>query len=83
MQHPLGEFVPDWSYESGATSRAREILGIELRTGMRGVVYLGDDGLRALDGVALDDVRELVANLIVYHLRITGRIDTVSQRTPA
>ena len=50
---------------------------------MRGVVYLGDDGLRALDGVALDDVRELVANLIVYHLRIAGRIDTVSQRTPA
>ena len=82
LQHPFGEFVAEWSYESGATSRAREILGLDLRTGMRGVHYLGDDGLNALDQVDQGDLRELVANLMTHHLRVAGRIDTVSRETP-
>ena len=81
LQHPFGEFIAEWSYESGATSRAREILGLDLRTGMRGVAYLGDDGLKALEQIDQGDLRELVANLMVHHLRIVGRIVAVSRET--
>ena len=81
LQHPFGEFIAEWSYEAGATSRVREILDLEIRTGMRGVHYLDDDGLKALDRVGPGDLRELVANLIVHHLRIVGKLDTVSRET--
>ena len=81
FQHPFGEFVREWSYEAGATSRAREILGLELRTTSRGVHYLDGDGLKALDQVADVDLRELVANLMVHHLRVAGRMNTVSRGT--
>ena len=57
-----------WSYEAGATTRVREILGVELRTSRTGVHYLDDAGLKALEGVASrGDLRELVANLMVHH----------------
>ena len=83
LQHPFGEFVAEWSYEAGATSRAREVLGLELRAGGRGVHYLDGDGLKALENVDQGDLRELVANLMVHHLRIVGRMDTVSRETVA
>ena len=83
LQHPFGEFLAEWSYEAGATAKAREILGMELRTGTRGVEYLDGHGLEAFDNVADMDLRELVANLMVHHLRIAGKMDTVSQGTAA
>ena len=80
LQHPFGELVAEWSYESRATTRIREILGLDLRTGTRGVYYLEGDGLAALENVADVDLRELVANLML-HLRIAGKMDTVSRGT--
>ena len=79
LQHPFGEFVGDWSYERG-DSRAREVLGLELR---RGLNYLGNDGMRALQRVAPGDLRELVVNLMTHHLRLSGELDSapVSQET--
>ena len=81
LLHPFGEFLGGWSFESGATTRAREILGIEFKTGDRGVHYLDGAGMKALENVAPEDLRELVANLTAHHLRLTGRLSTVSQET--
>ena len=81
LQHPFWEFIAEWSYESRATTRIREILGLDLRTGTRGVDYLEGDGLAALENVADVDLRELVANLMLHHLRIAGKMDTVSRGT--
>ena len=81
MQHPFGVWHKNWSYEAGATAKARELLGIELRTGWRGPEYLEGAALSALDSVDPEDLRELVANLMVHHLRIAGRIAPVPQET--
>lgn len=86
LQHPFGrppgDYVDGWSYEAGATSRVREILGVELRTSRTGVHYLDDEGLKALEGVvSRGDLRELVANLMVHHLRLAGKLHAVSQGT--
>ena len=40
---PPGDYVEGWSYEAGATTRVREILGVELRTSRTGVHYLDDE----------------------------------------
>ena len=46
--------------------------------------FLDGDGLEALDRVnSLGDLRELVANLMVHHMRAAGRIDSVSRGTEA
>ena len=82
LQHPFRHYTADWSYEARATSRAREILGLEFRTGDHGVQFINEEGLKALASVDQGDLRELVANLMVHHLRIGGRLDTVSQGTP-
>ena len=39
--------------------------------------------MEALERVGPGDFRELVANLMVHHLRVAGRIDSVSQETPS
>ena len=83
MQHPFEEYDPDWSYEARSTARVREILRLERGTGAYYVDSLDGDGLEALDRVnSLGDLRELVVNLMTHHLRIAGRIDSVSQGTP-
>ena len=62
----------------------REILDLERRSGDYQVNFLDGDRLEALGRVnSLGDLRELVANLMVHHLRIGGKMDTVSQGTPA
>ena len=38
--------------------------------------------MEALERVDQGDLRELVANLMTHHLRISGKIETVSQGTP-
>jgi len=86
LQHsfgrPPGDYVEGWSYEAGAMSRVREILGVELRTSRTGVHYLDDEGQKALKGVvSRGNLRELVANLMVHHLRLAGKLDAVSQGT--
>ena len=73
-----GEFLDGWSYESWATSKARETLGLELETGSRGVNYFDGKGMEALGRVEAGDLRELVANLMTHHLRQAGEIDAVS-----
>ena len=83
MHHPFGVWHKNWNYEPGATSKAREILGLELQTGTRGVHYLNGDGFKALDSVSDADLRELVDDLMTHHLRIVGRIDRVSRGTRA
>ena len=83
MQHPFGEYDADWSYEARSTARAREILGLERGTGEYHLDFLDGNALEALDRVnSLGDLRELVANLMVHHLRISGRIDSISWGTP-
>ena len=81
LQHPFGSYAAEWSYEAGATSRTRELLGLEPVQTAQGVRFWDGDGLRALDGVADVDLRELVSNLLTHHLRQAGRLDLVSQET--
>ena len=79
MQHPFDEYDADWSYEARSTARVRETLGMERGIGEYYVYFLDGDGLEALDRVnSLGDLRELVANLMVHHLRVAGRMDVVS-----
>ena len=82
-QHPLGNFHKEYSYESAATVRVRELLSLECGTkGFRnepGTTV----GLEALQGVKPGDLQELVASLITHHLRMSGQIDTVASQTPA
>lgn len=73
--------MADWSYESLATSKTKEILNLELKTGNRGVHYLNGDELKALEAVDPRDLRDLVVWLTVHHLRIARRLDAVSQET--
>jgi ParB/RepB/Spo0J family partition protein len=81
LHHPFGGFVQEWSFEGRAASMAREILGIKLTTGMRGFSMLGDGRMQALENVDRGDVRELVSNLMVQHLRQAGKLDAVSVET--
>ena len=57
MQHPFGVWHENWIYEAGATAKARELLGIELRTGWRGPDYLEGKALATLDHIDPGDLR--------------------------
>ena len=82
-QHPLGNFHKEYSYESAATVRVRELLSLECGTkGWRNEPGTTVD-LDALRGVKPGDLKELVASLITHHLRMSGQIDTVASQTPA
>ena len=76
LQHPLGAYHEAFSYESGAAARVRELLGIEGS-------YRNSAALKTLPDVALGDLRELAAALVAHHLRIAGKLETVSRETPA
>ena len=82
LQNPFGAYQEKLSFEAGVTAKARELLGNEFKTGWHGVAYLEDVGMEALERVEQGDLRELVANLMTHHLRISGKIETVSQGTP-
>ena len=82
-QHPLGNFHKEYSYESAATVRVRELLSLECGTkGWRNEPGTTVD-LDALQGLKPGDLKELVASLITHHLRMSGQIDTVASHTPA
>ena len=82
-QHPLGNFHKEYSYESAATVRVRELLSLECGTkGWRNEPGTTVD-LDALQGLKPGDLKELVASLITHHLRMSGQIDTVASQTPA
>ena len=76
--HPLGAYHKDYSYESAATTRVRELLAVEPSAGRRPAPLTTE----ALAGVEPSDIRELAASLITHHLRIAGKIETVSRETP-
>ena len=83
LQHPLGIYHRDYSYESVATAKARELLSVDLVSrGWGGAPEVVVD-LAALQRVESGDVRELVASLMAYHLRSAGKIETVSRETVA
>ena len=76
-EHPFGEYHQDWSWESGAATKARELLGVELVDGWRGRnVYLHRVGvLGSLPKLDRGDTLELLAALTVYHARRAGELE--------
>ena len=82
-QHPLGTYHQDYSFESVATVRARELLSLELGTKGWRMEPGTTVGLEALPGVEPGDLRELIASLLTHHLRVAGKLDTVVRETPA
>ena len=85
LQHPFDAYHKEWSYESEAAAKIRELLGTE-ESDYRGRSVLHPKGLEALPQVAPEDLRELVAALMIHHLRTGGMIETVfetvSMETP-
>ena len=84
--HPLGVYHKAFSYESQATVRVRELLGVEAEVPAPWQRMNGPSTevtLEDLSKVAPGDLRELVAALMTHHLRRVGKVDTVSRETPA
>ena len=77
--HPTGAYHKDFSYESAAGTRARELLGLEAESDWRLQTRIE---LAALASVEPGEVRELLASLMTHHLRLAGRVGTVSRETP-
>ena len=77
--HPTGAYHEDYSYESAAGTRARELLNLEAEADWRLQTRIE---LEALASVEPGEVRELVASLMTHHLRLAGRVGTVSRETP-
>ena len=82
-QHPLGAFHEDWSYQGGPAARVRELLGAEVTEYGRWDRGSRSVDVKSLDGVAAEHLPELAAALVAHHLRLAGRIATVSSETPA
>ena len=80
-QHPFGEPFKRWSWETGSVARICELLSAEQPSfeqwGRRPYGHAEIDP-ESLQDVADGDLRDLVANLVVHHLRQAGRMDTVS-----
>ena len=77
--HPTGAYHKDFSYESAAGTRARELLNLEAEADWRLQTRIE---LEALASVEPGEVRELLASLMTHHLRLAGKVETVSQETP-
>ena len=83
LHNPFGGYYAEqWSFEGQAAARAREILGLPLRETSGGWSLLGDARMEALEGVEPGDVRELVSNLTVHHLRADGRLEAIIGSVP-
>lgn len=85
--HPFGRYTEKWSYESAALIRVREMLNMDSgEYGTSGAYYLTDSRraeiVEAVANIGPDACRELAACMMVYHLRQSGRIDTVYLQTP-
>ena len=75
LQHPFGVYQQDWSYESGAAARIREMLGIENPRIVGGLLDLDAESLDVVAKVGPGGLRELIANLMAYHLRLAGQLE--------
>ena len=75
LEHPMGRFHENWTYESATVTAIRELLGVEApnidRWNRSGPVL----DIDALDALPLEDVRKLVALLMTHHLRVAGKVD--------
>ena len=78
-QHPLGFFHKDWSYEPGSVALVSEIVASERATSSGRTVVVDD----TLNSVEPGGLRMLAASLMTHHLRQSGKIETVSLKTPA
>ena len=74
--NPLGFYDEDWSHESGLGEMVSDLLGSESLTMEWHVPVINADSIAALSG---DGARKLVAALMTHHLRLAGKIDTVSR----
>ena len=71
-QHPLKAFHEGWSYEPRTVTNIRDLLG--LGDAFRGSVQCAD-AVQDLPQLAQGDLRELIASLMTYHLRVAGKMD--------
>ncbi len=80
-QHPFGEPIKKWSWETGAVARICDLLRAEQpafeQWGRKPYGHAEIDA-ESLQDVADGDLRDLVANLVVHHLRRSGKMETVS-----
>ena len=81
--NPLGFYDADWSHESGLGELVRDLLGSESlvatwnnREGYGPVINA--DSIAALSG---EGARKLAAALMTHHLRLAGKMETVSRET--
>ena len=85
-QHPFGEPFKKWSWETGAVARVCDLLRAEKpafeQWGRHPYGHAEIDA-DSLQDVADGDLRDLVANLVVHHLRQSGRLESVSRETAA
>ena len=81
--NPLGFYDADWSHESGLGELVRDLLGSESlvatwnNRGGYGPV-INADSIAALSG---EGARKLAAALMTHHLRLAGKMETVSRET--
>ena len=83
-EHPFSTPNKQWSWETGSVARICELLTSEKPSfeqwGRRAYsnARIDADSLQEVDD---GDLRELVANLVVHHLRQAGKMDAVSPGT--
>ena len=83
--NPLGFFDQDWSHESGLIELVRGLVGTASLT-MNNNRWPGAGtvvDVRSLPPLAPEDLRQLVAVLMVHHLRMADQLETVFRETPA
>ena len=71
-EHPFGEYHKDWSWESGAATKALELLGVQLLSDgwlAPKNYWHGGGVLESLSKLDRGDVLELLAALTAYHAR--------------
>ena len=78
-QHPLGTFHQDWSYESGTTVLVGGLVASERATSSGRTIVVDE----SLGSVEPEDIRKLIAALMVHHLRLADKLDSVSRETVA
>ena len=82
--NPIGFYDKDWSHESWVVSLVRDLLGSEsLTNNGRWEAYGSVVDVDAVASLAPEDLRKLAAALMTHHLRLAGKIDTVSRETVA
>ena len=79
--HPLGFYDEDWSHESGLGELVRDLLGSESLVAKhnRREEYGSVINPDFITSMAPEDLRKLAAALMTHHLRLAGKIDTVSR----